>query len=323
MFILYLNSDTIGPFLMNTTEPIVFLKGEFVPASTAKINVYDCGVVLGATLTEMTRTFQHRPFRLDDHLARLYRSCKYAGIEIPHTLSEMGDRTTELIEHNRELIGDSQDLGIVHFVTAGEFEAYAGSAASGGPMVPTVCIHSFPLPLHLWSGLFEQGAHLVTPSIRHIPPQCLDPKMKNRSRLHWWMADQQTHAVDPRAITLLLDLDGNVTETGGSNFVMLSGNTVYTPTSRNVLPGVSLLTVRELASQLGYDFVEKDLQPYDVVNADEAWLPTTPYCLAPATRINGTPIGSGKPGPGFFRMMKAWSDRVGMNILGQIRRCAR
>ncbi len=323
IFILFLNSDTIAPFLMNTTEPIVFLKGEFVPASQAKINIYDCGVVLGATLTEMTRTFQHQPFRLDDHLERLYRSCKYAGIEIPLTLPEMRDRTTELIENNRRLIDDSGDLGIVHFVTAGEFEAYAGSAASGGPLVPTVCIHSFPLPLHLWESLFDEGAHLVTPSIRHIPPQCLDPKMKNRSRLHWWMADQQTHAVDPHAITLLLDLDGNVTETGGSNFVMLSGNTVYTPTSRNVLPGVSLLTVRELDSQLGYDFVEKDLQPYDVVNADEAWLPTTPYCLAPATRINGTPIGSGEPGPGFFRMMEAWSDRVGVDILGQIRRCAR
>ena len=95
------------------------------------------------------------------------------------------------------------------------------------------------------------------------------------------------------------------------------------PTSRNVLPGVSLLTVRELAPQLGYDFVEKDLQPYDVVNADEAWLPTTPYCLAPATRINGTPIGSGKPGPGFSRVMAAWSDLVGLDIIDQIRRSAR
>ena len=64
---------------------------------------------------------------------------------------------------------------------------------------------------------FMEGAHVVTPSIRHIPPQCVEPKMKNRSRLHWFLADNQTHAVDPKAVTLLLDLDGNVTECAGSN----------------------------------------------------------------------------------------------------------
>ena len=63
-------------------EPIVYLNGEFVPASQAKLNIYDLGIVLGATMAEMTRTFAHRPFRLEDHVARLYRSCKYAGFKL-------------------------------------------------------------------------------------------------------------------------------------------------------------------------------------------------------------------------------------------------
>ncbi len=299
-------------------EPIVYLNGDFVPASRAAIKIYDLGIILGATLTEMTRTFAHAPFRLDDHLDRLFRSCKYTGIQPQLTRNDMREKTLELIETNRELIGPEADLGIVHFITAGENEIYAGSAAGSVRLTPTVCIHSFPLPFRVWRHLFEAGAHVVTPSVRHVPPQCLDPKSKNRSRLHWWLADQQTHAVDPEAITLLLDLDGNVTECAGSNFVIVVDRTIYSPTTRNILQGVSLLTVKELAADLGLHWIEKDLQPYDVANADEAWLTTTPYCIAPCTIFNNVPVGSGKPGPLYRDMIAAWSNRVGLDIEKQI-----
>ncbi len=303
---------------MENSEPVVYLNDRFVPASQAHLNVYDLGIVLGATLTEMTRTFAHRPFRLDDHVRRLYRSARYAGINLPLSAGDMIARSEELIRRNGALIGPDDELGMVHFVTPGENRIYAGSAAASARLTPTVCIHSFPLPFVEWRHLVAEGAHVVTPSIRHIPPQCIDPKMKNRSRLHWWIADQQTHAVDPRATSLLLDLEGNLTECSGSNLVLVNGRTIYTPTSRNILEGVSLVTVRDLASQLGWGWVEKDLQVYDLVNADEAWLTTTPYCMAPVTKVNGTPIGDGRPGPAYHEMMAAWSRLVGMDILAQI-----
>mgnify|MGYP001061467281 FL=1 len=56
---------------MSSTEPTVFLNDQFVPASQANLNVFDLGIVLGATLTEMTRTFGHKSFRLEDHVNRL------------------------------------------------------------------------------------------------------------------------------------------------------------------------------------------------------------------------------------------------------------
>jgi branched-subunit amino acid aminotransferase/4-amino-4-deoxychorismate lyase len=300
------------------TEPIVFLNNGFVPASQAKLNIFDLGIVLGATLTEMTRTFRHQPYRAEDHVARLYRSLKYAGIAAPLSPEEMLARTHELAEANCRLLRSDEDLGIVHFVTPGENALYAGSAGVTGPMTPTICIHSFPLRFSIWQHLYAQGAHVVTPSIRHIPPQCIDPKMKNRSRLHWFLAEKQSQAADPRAITLLLDLDGNVTECAGSNFVITQGSTIITPTTRNILWGISLQTVKELAPSIGMEFIEKDFQPYDVVNADEAWLTTTPYCLAPCTKINSIPIGNGKPGPRFKAMLGAWSQRVGMDIEAQV-----
>ena len=299
-------------------EPVVYLNDDFVPASRAHINIYDLGIVLGATLTEMTRTFRHEPFRLEEHVKRLLRSCRYAGIELELDHPGLVERTRSLVETNSRLIGPEQDLGVVHFVTPGENQVYAGSAGRPARPAPTLCIHSFPLPFSVWRSYFEQGAHVVTPSIRHVPPQCVDPKTKNRSRLHYWMADRQTQAVDPAATSLLLDLDGNLTECSGANFVVVENGTVFTPTSRNILEGVSLVTLREMAPDLGLGWVEKDLQPYDAVNADEAWLTSTPYCLAPCTRINDTPIGDGRPGTLFGRVMEAWSRRVGMDILAQL-----
>jgi branched-chain amino acid aminotransferase len=299
-------------------EPVVFLNNRFVPASQAKLNIYDLGIVLGATLTEMTRTFRHQPYRAADHVARLYRSLKYSGIAVPLSPDEMLARTHELAEANCKLLRPDEDIGIVHFVTPGENALYAGSAGLTGPMSPTICIHSFPLRFGLWRHLFVDGAHVVTPSIRHIPPQCIEPKMKNRSRLHWFLADKQSQAVDPRAITLLLDLDGNVTECAGSNFVIVKGRAIITPTTRNILWGISLQTVREIAEEIDMEFIEKDFQPYDVINADEAWLTTTPYCLAPCTKINNIPIGDGRPGPRFQKMIAAWSRRVGMDIETQV-----
>ncbi|MHB8903091.1 MAG: aminotransferase class IV [Thermoguttaceae bacterium] len=300
------------------TEPIVYLNHQFVPASQAKINIYDLGLVLGATLTEMMRTFRHRLFRAEEHVARLFRSLKYAGIAVPLSQDEMLTQTRELVEANCRLIPEGSDLAIVQFVTPGENALYAGSAGGSGPANPTVCIHSFPLRFAMWRHLFTEGAHVVTPSIRHIPPQCIEPKMKNRSRLHWFLAEHQAQAVDPRAIPLLLDLDGNVTECAGSNFVIIEGRTIVAPGPRNILGGVSLHTVRELAPQVGMEFVERDFQPFDVVNADEAWLTTTPYCLAPATRINTIPIGNGLPGPLFREMLQAWSRHVGLDIEAQV-----
>lgn len=299
-------------------EPIAYLNGEFIPESKAHINVYDLGFVLGATLTEMTRTFKHRPFRLDDHVARLYRSARYCGIPFRQTQAELVAKTQDMIEHNCALLDPQSDLGIVHFVTPGENRIYAGSAAASARMEPTVGCHSFALPFSVWRYLFTEGAHLVIPSIRHVPPQCVDPKMKNRSRLHWFLAERQTHLVDPRAITLLLDLDGNVTECSGSNVVVIKDRTIYSPPLRNILEGISLCTVRDLAPSLGLSFAYRDMQPYDLVNADEVWLTTTPYCLAPCTKINGSPIGNAAPGPVFARMLAAWSALAGVDIERQV-----
>ena len=299
-------------------EQWVYLKGEMVPAGQAHIAIYDAAVILGATVTDLARTFGQQLYRLEDHVRRFYRSCKYARITPKETLDETVRVCRELAARNASLLDSGEELALVLFISPGEFAVYAGSAGMAGEREPTFCIHTFRLPFEMWRAYFTEGVHVVTPSVRHVPPQCVDPKIKCRSRMHWWLADQETHLVDPQAVSLCLDLDGNVTETSGSNFLIVKEGTVISPSPRHILRGISIETVADLCGELGIPFVERDFQVYDVVNADEAMLATTPYCLAPTTRINGLPIGNGKPGEIFARLIEAWSERVGLDIVGQV-----
>lgn len=300
------------------TEPLVFLNGNLVPASQAHLAIYDAGVVLGATVTEMVRTFHQRPYRLESHLDRLARSLRYVRFDIGLSMEELADIARKLIENNISLLSPEDELGLVLFVTAGEYPTYAGSAGKSARTTPTVCAHTFPLPYEMWAEKIERGTHLVIPSIRHVPPQCYDPSMKYRSRMHYYLADQEARLVDADASALLLDLDGNVTETGGANFLIVERGTIVSPPLRNILPGISREVVIELADELDIPFVERDFQTFNVVNADEAFTASTPYCLMPVTRINGLDIGDGKPGPIFRRLTEAWNREVDLNIGQQI-----
>lgn len=299
-------------------EALVYLNGRLVPASQAHLAIYDAGVVQGATVTELTRTFHRQLYRLDDHLDRLFRALRYTRLDLGLSRAEVTALSQELIAHNAPLLDEGDELGLVHFVTAGEYATYAGVSGRPARRTPTVCAHTFPLPFELWAHTMQTGTHLVTPSIRQVPAQCWDPQMKCRSRMHYYLADQEARLVDPQASALLLDLDGHVTETAAANFLLVERGTLVSPPAGKTLPGISRATVVALAGKLGIPFVERDVQVFSALNADEAFIASTPYCLMPVIRINGVPIGDGQPGPVFQRLIAAWSREVGLDIAQQI-----
>ncbi len=300
-------------------ESVVYLNGEFVPASRAKLNIYDYGVVMGATITDQLRTFRHEPFRLEEHVDRLFESARYARLRVPLSREETAARTRDLIEQNASLLAPRDDLGVVFFLTPGENLGYAGSAASFAPGEPTFCIHSFRLPFEAFRRFFTEGQHLVTPNTRHVPAQCLDQKIKHRSRLHWWIAEKEAQLVDAGAVPLLLDLQGNLTECGGANFLLVRNGVVYSPTAANMLRGTSRAVVAELCGELGIVFESADLQLHDAINADEIFVTTTPYCMAPVSKINGLSVNApADGGPVFERILAAWSEQVGVDIRAQV-----
>ncbi|HEY7329188.1 MAG TPA: aminotransferase class IV [Gemmataceae bacterium] len=299
-------------------EPLVFLNDQVMPASQAHISIFDAGIVLGATVAEQTRTFDKRLWRLDEHLDRLLSSLRCTRIDIGLSKDQLACISQELIEHNTRLLDESGELGLIQFVTAGENPIYAGISERPPRTSPTVCVHTYPLPFALWAKKMLTGAHVITPSIRHVPPQCYDPKVKYRSRMHFYLADLEARQVDPEATALLLDLAGNITETSTANFLIVERGTIISPTTVNILPGISRTMVIELAGKLGIPFLERDLQVDDAISADEAFLTSTTFCLMPVTKINGAQIGEGRPGALTRLLLHTWSAKVGVDIEKQI-----
>ena len=306
-----------------TSQHLVFLNGTLVPRDEAKISVFDSAVMLGDTVTESTRTFAHRLFKLDDHIKRLYRSLKITRINPGMTPDEMTALSLRVLDANRHLLGPGDDCWLVHNISRGQSVAGADPTVQRSPA--TIIVFTQPMILSDWARFYVEGCHAVTPMSRATPSQALDARIKNRSRMAYTLAEIEVKLVDPQAQSVLLDIHGNIAENKGGNFFVVSDGVLKTPLTGNALAGISRATVLELAARHGIPVRECDLQPYDAYTADEAFFSSTPYCIMPATRFNGLPVGDGKVGPITKRLLAAWSELVGVDIvdqgLGQLKGC--
>lgn len=256
----------------------VYYNGKFVPEAEARMSIFDAGFKFGAIVYEVTRTFNGKPFRLRDHMERLYTGLKLLEINCGMTMAQMEAATQETIEVNRPCFPDGLDFEINHDVSNGPGGLYASALPEGAR--PTVFIHLWPIrtvpPQH-----YETGVSAVIPPQHSIPSRLRDPKAKVRGVVHFWVAGLQTRKMDPKSWPLLTDEDGFVTEATGANFFLVKDGALFTPEPRNILLGITRKAVMELAAQMGLSCRERNLEPYDVMTADEAFLTTTPYSIVP------------------------------------------
>jgi len=300
-------------------EPEAFLDGRWIPAGEAAVPVGDAGFVLGATVAEQLRTFAGQLFRLEAHLARLERSLRIVQIEPGMTMDQFAEVARELVDRNHRLLDTGDDLGLSIFVTPGPYAAFSPSATEK----PTVCLHTYPLPFRSWAEKYERGESLVVTDVRQVSPCSWPPELKCRSRMHYYLADRRAAAAEPGARALLLDEQGLVTETSTANVLIFnSGEGLISPPAERILRGISLTMLFELAERLGIPTGRRDLTPEHVASAEEVLLVSTPFCLLPVTRFDGRPIGEGKPGSLFCRLLAAWSESVGVDLAAQARRFA-
>ena len=295
---------------------VVYLNGDWVPERVAAVSIFDSSLIWGDALFETTRTFQHEPYRLDAHLARLEASLAGAGVDAGCSMNELGALTRELIERNQDLYEPDVDFLIVHQVSSGTFGRYRDAGIRQGP---TIVIYGYPLVGMLGDAAawFDDGLHAVVPRQRAIPSRLLDPKLKSRSRLHYQVANHEVASYGPDAWAVLQGEDGFLTEGTGSNFFVVQEREVLTAPGHGVLRGVTRDSVLELAGELGLTVRESNLEPYDVRTADEAFFTSTPYCLIPATRFNGSSIGDGSVGPVYRRLADAFIETVGVDFIAQ------
>jgi branched-chain amino acid aminotransferase len=295
-------------------EPEAFLNGRWIPASAAAIPIGDAGFVLGATVAEQLRTFGGKLFRLEDHLARLQQSLAIVGVDPGMTTGQLAAVARELAARNHRLLAAGDDLGLSILVTPGAYPAYRPS----GPASPTVCLHTYPLPFGLWAQKYGRGEALVSSEVEQVSPRSWPPGLKCRSRMHYYLADRRATGSEPGARALLLDREGFVTEASTANVLAFrSWEGLISPPIEKILPGISLAVLAELAGQLGIGTAYRDLRLDELSSAEEVLLASTPTCVLPVTRLDGRPVGGGRPGGVFGRLLAAWSELVGVDIAGQ------
>ncbi|MEX2644502.1 MAG: aminotransferase class IV [Acetobacterales bacterium] len=300
---------------------VVWFNGEIVPEHEARVPFRDRGFKYGDAVFDTTRTFGHRIFKLDEHIDRLFRSLKYMRIDPGVDRATLVRATEEVTAENLKNVGKDEDIWVTQRITRGMEEA--DRAQWPGYPANTVIVESRPLPYRQRGKLFRNGMDVIFPSIRRPAPDTVSPRAKTNNYLNLALADLEVKAQNPEAVSVLLDTHGNLAEGRGSNIFLVRDGVVLTPRERFVLPGVSRATAVELARKNGMTVEETDLDLYDALNADEAFITSTSYCICPVRSFNGEGIGDGTiPGPVTRRLIDAYVDLVGCDWYGQYLRHA-
>ncbi len=306
---------------MKSQERVVFFNGEFVKESEAKISIYDSALMFGDMVFEMTRSFNKKQFKLKDHIERLLMGVKIFRIPLKYTLKEIEDACYKTIEANEHLFNDDDEHRLMIDVSRGLLGIYEN--IDNLDKGPNLIIADFPLrwTVSTMGTLFDVGINAVITSQRAIPSYLLDPKIKNRSRVFYLMANiEASQFKGENNWALLLDTDGFISEGTGDNFFIIKDKKVITPEGRNILRGISRdYVMNELCVQLGLEVIEKNIEVFDVYGADEAFMTGTPFCMLPVTSLNGIKISDGKVGNIFKMILSQWSTNMEIDIPNQIK----
>ncbi len=296
-------------------ERVAYFNGEIVPESRVLIPFRDRGFKLGDAVFDVARTFGGKPFKLKEHVERLYKSLKYVQIDPGLSPDEMIRISEEVLARNAHLLDQDEDYWIAQRVTRGADVVGGDLHESSGP---TVIIECTPLPLRPRATLFRDGIPVIFPSVRRVPPECLSPNAKAHNYLNLVMGDLEARAHDPGNWALLLDTRGYLCEGIGTNIFLVRDGVVLTPRHQYVLAGVSRQTAIELAEAKGIPVREEDLTPYDAATADEAFITSTSFCICPVKGFGGAAVGDGSvPGPVTKVLSDAYAELVDFDFVGQ------
>jgi branched-chain amino acid aminotransferase len=297
-------------------ERIVWFNGAYVPESQARVPFRDFSWLYGDGCFDMTRTFGHRIFRLDQHIERLYRSLKYLRIDPGIGPAEMKRHSEEVLARNLHLLGADEDYWVGQRISRG-VKRFAGD--NWDHYGPNIVIECCPLPLKERAAFFADGIKVIVPSVRRTAPDALTPRAKTHNYLNLIAGDMEVHSTDPSAWAVLLDANGNLCEGIGSNIFIYKDGTLLTPQSRYVLPGISRQTVIDMAAEEGIPCREADIDLYDAYVAEECFLTSTSLCLCPVVSLNGQRIGPAGQvwGPVTRRLADAYIRHVGHDFVRQ------
>jgi len=270
------------------SSALVYLDGAWLDRDSAKVSVFDHGLLYGDGVFEGMRTYSGKTFRLAEHVDRLYDSARAIMLQVPISKAEMIAITEEGVQRS-----GVQDGYLRHIITRG-----VGDLGLDPRKCPRASIIIIFDVIAIWPAeRYEQGLNLITAGTPINQREALSPRVKSLNYLNHILAKvEATNAGADDAI--MLDSGGFIAEATGMNLFVWKKDTLYTPAVyAGLLRGVTRDTIMEVAAEAGYRVVETMLNRYDLYTAEEAFLTGTAAEVAPIRMVDGRVIGEGKAGP--------------------------
>ena len=270
-----------------------FIDGRRMPLAEARISPLDRSFLFGDGIYEVMPVHGGRLFRPYLHFDRLARSAAALRLANPHTRDEWQALLAELVAANG---GGDQYVYL-------QLSRGAEQGRNHAPLpqiAPLVLCYSSPWPVPADSTLREGLACITAEDTRWA--RC---DIKSVALLANVMLRQK--AVDAGASETILLRDGELMEASASTvLVVRDGVLLAPPNSPRILPGTSRIVVEELADALGIARRDQRIGEAELRSADEIWLAAATREVQPVTRLDGAPVGTGRPGPLWRRVYDAW-----------------
>lgn len=286
----------------------IYLNGELVRRAAAPALALDRGLLYGYGLFETMRAYSGRVFRLEAHYGRLCQGAAILAMAVPFSLPGLSGAVAAVLERN-----ELKDARIRLTLTPGA--PPAGRQAPPGPLGepavpghPTVVLFVRPLTEYPPS-LYRCGMSAVVSVVRRNEWSPLS-RVKSLNYLDNLLAreDARKRGADE---AVLLNTRGLLAEGSASNVFLARDGRLLTPAVESgALPGITRQTVLELAAAAGLEAVEAEVEPSALADAAEAFLTNSVMEVMPLTRLDGRPLGSGRPGPVTKRLQRLYREAV-------------
>jgi branched-chain amino acid aminotransferase len=265
----------------------IYIDGKYCDENSAKISVFDHGLLYGDGIFEGIRAYNGRVFKLKEHIDRLFCSAKAILLEMPISHADLMAAVVETCRRNK-----LRDGYIRLVITRGVGTLGLNPNRCKNPSVIIIAgkIQLYP------PEFYQQGMEIITvPTVRSLH-SALNPAIKSLNYLNNILAKIEANNAGCEE-AVMLNAEGFVAECTGDNiFIIRDGQLLTPPLSAGALYGITRRVVMDIAADSGLKVAEPNLTRYDLFNADECFLTGTGAELVPIVKIDGRIIGDGKPG---------------------------
>lgn len=288
----------------------IWMNGRLVDFADAKIHVLTHALHYGSGLFEGIRSYETRNgaaiFRLDEHIRRLYDSCKIYRFDIPYTFDEFKRACIDVIQAN-----DFDDCYLRPLVYRGFHSLGVHPAACPVDVV----VAAWKWGKYLGAEGFEQGVDVRVASWSRMAPNTFPALAKATANYMNSILIRSEAAADGYAEGIALDVNGYVSEGSGENVFVVRDNKILTPPlGASILSGITRDTIIRLSRDLGFEVVETIIPREALYVADELFLTGTAAEVTPVRSIDRITIGSGRRGPVTERIQKEYFAYIGGEI---------